>query len=381
MQKKIIDLTLLKVFFIYLAFTCLITFPLIAKLQTAIYGPFWGTYLRGAVWALWWRKVAITNHLNYPLSPFLSAPFGLDLSGEPIFWISRLLLDSCLRFFSPIFTLNILTLISFPLAATFVFCLAFFLTRSLLPSFICGLIFAFSPYHLNKAMEFSFFFIGTWVAPYIWGLFELNEKTSFKKILLTGLALTLIISINAYYAFFSFLCTIFFVIFLLLYGWREKLHVLFSGRPKIKFTHTFICLRSILLIFAIAAIISLPSLVPMIKNIFFSDIENGRHVSTAYFRDINYLVSQSARPLSFLLPASSHPIFGSFTKKMFGSIFYGRGSIEQTLYLGWVPLILAFIAFRQWRHRRTHPDIYPGYSTSVDNFYIGFFIFTAWVGS
>jgi len=54
---------------------------------------------------------------------------------------------------------------------------------------------------------------------------------------------------------------------------------------------------------------------------------------------------------------------------MFGSIFYGRGTIEQTLYLGILPLFLAHVAHRRRRRSRD--------ARSPENFAIGFFIVLA----
>jgi len=82
-----------------------------------------------------------------------------------------------------------------------------------------------------------------------------------------------------------------------------------------------------------------------------------------YNRPFEDLFDQSARPLSYLLPAVVHPVFGSFTEQFAGTELYGSSFTEHTLYLGWVTLILAFIAFRR---RKSVAD--PN-----ERFYIGFF--------
>ncbi|MCX5696490.1 MAG: hypothetical protein NTU54_00710 [Candidatus Omnitrophica bacterium] len=65
-------------------------------------------------------------------------------------------------------------------------------------------------------------------------------------------------------------------------------------------------------------------------------------------RPFEDLFSQSAKPLSYFLPSIVHPLFGKFTEQFIGSPLYGESITEHTLYLGWVPLVLAFIGARSY---------------------------------
>ena len=101
-----------------------------------------------------------------------------------------------------------------------------------------------------------------------------------------------------------------------------------------------------------------------------------------YRRPFNDLFEQSARPLSYLLPAVVHPVFGKFTEQFIGSSFYGMSFTEHTLYLGWVPLILAFVALRRWRRKgkeskKSGTVPFRDSPFYRDDFYIGFFVFLA----
>jgi hypothetical protein len=60
-----------------------------------------------------------------------------------------------------------------------------------------------------------------------------------------------------------------------------------------------------------------------------------------------------------------HPVFGKFTEQFVGSFLYGVSFTEHTLYLGLIPLILAFSAFKKRRQR------------DREGFYIRFFVFLA----
>jgi len=59
------------------------------------------------------------------------------------------------------------------------------------------------------------------------------------------------------------------------------------------------------------------------------------------------LFAQSAKPLSYLLPATTHPVFGKFTVNFIGTSLYGESLTEHVLFLGWIPLILAFIGIKR----------------------------------
>ena len=99
-----------------------------------------------------------------------------------------------------------------------------------------------------------------------------------------------------------------------------------------------------------------------------------------YHRPFEDLFAQSAKPLSFLLPSTVHPIFGKFTEQFIGSPLYGISFTEHTLYLGWTALALAFVAFRGWRKmpRNKGQSLKNWDSPSTrEHFYIGFFLFLA----
>ena len=360
---------------IFFALSAIIfTFPVVFNMSSSMYGKFYNTDLRGAIWNLWWGKYAILNHMNYNQCPFLAAPFGIDLSQAPVSWIVKAVFGAMLIFFNPAFCFNFLALVSFVLCGYFTFKLVYFLLNDINAALAASFIFTFSPYHLNKVMEFGFFFIGNWFVLYVWALLRLREQISLRNILFASISIALIAAFNPYYGFFAFIFTVFFIIFIFFYRWKIKNEFKSTAGQKFKI------LLSICAVFIIGALINFPTLLLIVKNMFFSNATAASKASLGYIRPVEYLVAQSARPLSYLLPPSTHPIFGEFTKKMFGSIFYGRGPIEQTLYLGCIPVCLAYVAFLQWRHKRSAQAAELSNSTfNRDNFYIGFFMYIACV--
>ncbi len=97
-----------------------------------------------------------------------------------------------------------------------------------------------------------------------------------------------------------------------------------------------------------------------------------------YLRPFEDLFVQSAKPLSYFLPAIVHPVFGKFTENFIGTQLYGTSVTEHTLYLGWTPLILGLIAFRRWRKKcKQLSGVNYQLPDKNECFYIGFFVFLA----
>ncbi|GEM_PF-1236098 len=368
-------------FFAYLVFGILWTFPLIFKLGSSIYGPFFNTDVRGTIWSLWWLRFSALHHLDYNNCYFLAAPYGVNFAFLPVMPINFIISKLLVVLTGYIFSVNFSTLIGFALTGSLGYLLIYELTKNKKASFVCGFIIAFCPYHLNKVMEFTYIFLCTWMILYIWALVKIKEKGDLVLIFIAAFAFSMTLAFNPYYAFFGFIFTICFLLFCFFFAWKLKIMSLATsvGRKELlgRARVSLVFIRNIIFVFVLVVIANAPALLGIAKKVFFQHTYAAGSSPMVYARSFDYLITQSARPLSYLLPASSHPIFGNFTKIMFGSIFYGRGSIEQTLYLGWVPLILSYFAFRQWRFKRMHKDVFPGYLSSRENFYIGFFIFSA----
>ncbi len=357
------------------------TFPLVFNMNSSIYGPFFLTDMRGTVWFSWWYKYAFENGLDILYCPLVSAPFGLDFTGIPFFWISLETTRILSILTNHIFSLNILGIVALISAAFICYKFCYFLTGNRIAALISGYIFGFSPYHLNKLMEFSYVYVGVFLVWYFYKLIKLKNSTTFKNALFLGISFGLLLAFSLYYALFSFVMTLLFLVFCLLFQWRDKLRCVLQGNLKTIKSRAVMGLRLccfIVFAFIVGYLMNLPTTLLLTERLISKNsISSEECHKFMPDRPINYAISQSARPLSYLLPASTHPVFGEFTKKMFGSIFYGRGHIEHTLYLGWVPISLAFIGFREWKRKRTLKSGKTEYSQSSDNFIIGLSIFMA----
>lgn len=369
MNKKIVLVLLL------LILVFLFTFPLFLRTNSCISGTFTTDEPFAALFNFWWLKYSFVHHFNDAYYSTIAVPFGMDAkSGYPL-WNA---INKCLSVLTNhIFAYNLETIFSFFAAGLFMFYLVSGLTKNVMAGIFSAIIYAFCPYHFARAWQHLGLAQIQWIPLYIFALLRLKERPNLKHSILVAAAFFLIFSFDLYYAYFMFIITFLFILFLFVYKWRIKLKE-FSYFQKEWYRIKMIFISGILAFF-----LTLPLTVPIFKD-HLKSIRDKRPASVfnAYHRPFEDLFSQSARPLSYFLPASVHPIFGKFTENFIGSSLYGDSFTEHTLYLGWTPLVLAFIAFRRWRKERKQVDnsgTVPFRDSPYHNedFYIGFFVFLA----
>ena len=296
----------------FILLTALVTFPTACKMNSNIYGPFFGTDNRSVIWNFWRLKYNWENNLPSQLRSTIAYPFGVDYSLKPKFPISDFIFKWSTILTNEIFAFNFMLLVSFVLSGFFAYLLAFRITKNRVAAFISGLIFAFCPYHVNKAWEHFSLSQTQWIPLYALALLNLKDKPNFRNSVFVALAFSLIVGFDFSYAYIISTFTLGFIAFILLYQWKYKLGLKkdLSGTIVEKNNFKIIAMTGLALI--IAALINFPILFPIFKNIFFTP-KTDLVVSDIYVRSFKYLFSHSARPLSYLLPASSHPVFGKFT--------------------------------------------------------------------
>ena len=348
-------------FLLFLIILGVFTYPLATKMTERIYGPIYETDNRAAVRDFWFAKYAFVNKLDFYNNTFVNFPFGPSIKNYSLlpFWLTPRCFLSVLV--NEVFAYNFLILGSFILSFLGMYLLVFYLTGSHLGSFISGILYSLCPYHFNKAWEhYSLTFID--FLPFsILYLLKVKDNPRVKNIIICSIFLALVIISDLSYAYiisigvaFYFLYTIFYI-----------------SRKRRSFKDVFLITRNLIIVGVLTLVIVSPAILPVIKQMFFTP-KTDAVMQEVFIRPIKYLFSQSARPLNYIIPASSHPLFGKFTKSMFGSIFYGRNSIEHTLYLGWAAIILSFLAFRKRRKK-------PNTLEAKENFAIGLFVFLSFV--
>ena len=291
----------------------------------------------------------------------MATPFGLNLALMPAYPVA----DSINKFlsidFGGIVTYNLDILVSYILTAIFMYLLVYKLTSNKLSSFFASVIFTFCPYHIARTWQHPGLAQIQWFPLYILSLCNLRERATKKNIIFCAVSFSLAALFNYYYAYFAFIAMLAFAVFVLASDKKSSLKAI----------------RAIFISLLAAFLLLSPIILPIIKKALFAP-KTENLVAGGYLRQFSNLFEQSAKPLSYFLPATVHPVFGKFTENFVGTRFYGMSLTEHTLYLGWVPLLLALYTIRIWRkNKKLRITNYGLRITKQDNFYIGFFIFLA----
>src|SRR3989338_3141165 len=355
---------IISIFGLFFFLTAATTYPLFFKIKSHISGfsstdePF------AALWNFWWLKYSHLEGLPSNIYSTIVAPFGVNY-----FKFSLFPLWEFLNKWSSIFTANIITynlevILSFIFAGLFMYLLVYFLTGNNLSAIFSGIIYAYCPYHFVRTWQHLGLAQIQWMPLYILSLFVLIKEVNVKSALYAAICFYLVVSFELYYSFFMLIVSTIFLLFCFSYNKFERKYIF----PIIKL---FIIMAVFIIIF------TLPNI--------FAIVTNGMNVTQAgikgvygFVRPFEDLFTQSARPLSYFLPAATHPVFGEFTEQFIGSNLYGLSLTEHTLYLGWVPLILAFTAFRSRRRRKGYLVVSSKKNQSFnENFSIYFFLVLA----
>lgn len=352
---------------LFLGLGLLATFPLIFKMRSHIYG-YPGDPL-GTIYDFWWWKYAWMNKLGIGYTYFLNAPFGREVAirgGQSLYTFLPVILLS--REGGEIFTYNLFILLSFPLSAFTMYLLAYHLTRDRVSSVVAGLIYSLSPYHFSHSFQHLTLAAIQWMPLYLLFLFKLREERSYKNALICGFLFSLVALDVYYYGYFMIVATLLFLLFS-----RRRVFASAEGSCSPSRLKSLMLMLTALLV---ASAIIIPWLFPVLKTLFIGS-EGTLAASSGYVRPFKDLFYYSAKPLGYLLPSSDHPVLGRITRSFLGTIFYGHSSTEHTLYLGYVPLVLAGVAIRNWRRKRKSLKLKgePGQDSGE-----GFFIALALVG-
>lgn len=355
------------VFFIFLILGSVFTYPLIFKFNTFVPGFYSTDEIYGVLRQFWWYRHSWLKHISYIYDPLLAAPFGSQHNQIFIYPLWEVLGRWLSILSNEVFAYNLIIFFSLLASGILVYYLLYYLTKNTFSSILSGIIYAFCPYYFARIWQHFGLTQIQWFSLCLLALFKVREKSSLKNAIFLGLAFFLVAAFDYQYAYFAFIITVAFIVFLLLFRWKLKL------RTKLYLKNDWKIIKIIFWAGILAFLLTLPATYPMFKNIIVPS-KGEASVFNPYHRAFSDLFEQSARPLSYFIPAVVHPLLGKLTENFVGSPLYGMSITEHTLYLGWVPLILAFIAFRKWKILRKTKNKEKG---TNNEFYIGFFLFLA----
>lgn len=362
---------------IFLIFTLVMTYPLVLKINTHIPGFFSTDESYASIWDSWRIKNSFQNNLSLTYTNSIAYPFGINLYASgyiSYIWLGLFYFLSILT--NPIFTYNFQVFCNLFLSGFFTYILVFYLTRNEKSAFLSGIIFAFCSYQFARIWQHLGLTYNQWIPLCLATAILLKEKNTKKYSVLFFASLLLLFSFDHSIMYLTTIGLLTFLAYVILYRWKVKF---FRNEQLLNKDYNYI--KKVIFAVIFAVILLLPQFLPIIINrLKFSPSLSVSSAFNPYYRPFEDLFSQSARPLSYLLPATTHPIFGKFTEQFIGSSLYGDSLTEHALYLGWMPLILAFVAFRKWKRKRKELKLGAvpfGEGTYKDDFYIGFFILLA----
>jgi hypothetical protein len=299
------EIFVIVVFFILaVSFTC----PLIFCFSKSIYGfsDFKGDPL-GTMWWIWWYGHAWTNSLDANFVQIVGCPFGLSLKGLPIAPLLNypiVLLNLVMQ--NEIITYNLVTLFGIFFTSVCAFLLIRYLTGSGVAGFLGGLIFGFCPNQIMHAAQHMGFVLNFWIILYVFSLFKLKDIFCLKNILFCILSGVGTVLTNYYYGYFVLIFTGSFLLY-----WYNAL--------KIK-------MKYILIAFAAILLLCIPFVLYFLVK---------KNPGVPLSQPIGDLFKYSAHWYDYFLPSEFHPFFGFLAAKL------NRHYFERSLYLGFVPLLLA----------------------------------------
>jgi hypothetical protein len=359
---------------IFIILTAVITFPLIFNLTTHIPGFFSTDEPQAGIWDFWRINHSFKNGLNLISTDLISYPFGFKFyTSGFVTYIWQGLNHFLAITTTPVLTWNIQIILNFILTALFGYLLAVFLTKSKIAGLLTGISFSFCPQHFANSWQHLGICYFQWIPLVLLAAIFLRKRENKKGIISLAAAIILLFSFDFSIMYLGMFSLAAFIFYTICFNWREKL---FKNRTLLKADLRFF--KNIVIAGVIAFIILLPQLLPLIRNYFNPpDIGLGASGFNPFHRPFEDLFSQSAKPLSYILPATFHPVFGKFTTMFVGSHLWGGSFTMHQLYLGWVPLILAIYAIRKWREQRRLRGQSSLGAVPQQDFYIGFFIFLA----
>ncbi len=280
------------------------------------------------IWWTWWFRFSFQNRL--PVSPIsiISVPFGYKWSIFAQESATNLSLRSLSIVAGETVAYNVFLLVSMFLGAALMYWLVKRMTASRAGAAVAGAVFGFCPYALMHDKEHivlaTIFLIPAFAAT----LFYAYRKRTLVSFIVCGAALVVVTAFNSHY---GLLCAFMLVVFCVV--------VFIAGRPWRKKKRDFGLVKALPVVVVVLVLLVL--LVSVSKN-----------APRGGTKDLDSLYRYSARPWDYVVPGPDGALLGWATRSFVASHLHGGFAVENTLFLGFVPLLLAALAVVLFATRR-----------------------------
>lgn len=186
-------------------------------------------------------------------------------------------------------------------------------------AFLGAAAFAFTPYHLYKVGGHPGG-VHTWVFPLLlWWALALCRRPNVRLALLLGATLAFAGYVDGYFLLMGPVLTTATVLGYLVVARRE--------------------VKRVLTMFAMAGAVAIAGLLPIAAV----QLASAPEISSTLNRNEGELRTYSARPLEYVVPAHTHPVFGDEAGDLMAPRLHDSNFVEQSLYVGVSVLVLATI--------------------------------------
>lgn len=319
----------------FLVASAAVMFPSIHHPTQLVYGfgndNLGGMRIAHGIYESFWHGVDFSKQLEFP--------FGYIVPNQGIQPVERLWFVLLGGAGNGALVQNAQLFAGFVVSGCTMYLLARYVTGSRAAALVAGCIYAFSPFHLAMAMQYTGLAAIQWIPLFVLALLVLLRRGRTRDAVLCGLAFAVLL-LNSYY--YAWLTGWFTALILLTIGVRWLVRRLRSPGPHDPvMPQLWLIVRRGLTAAGVLVVVVTPLILSSAQAAGDSDV--GHPLTEA--------VRYSARPWMFLLPPIDNPLWGDRTASYVQNHLFDAPVYEQSLYIGLIVAVLALVGMWRWSRR------------------------------
>lgn len=310
---------------LFVALPVAMTYPLVRVIDRAVPGPPWDNL--GWLYDIWYLRQAMAGQAALLFNPNIFYPFGYNLTLSETMIANKVFLAPLLLVFSPTVAYNVFVLLTFFLTSLATYAFVLYLTRSRAAGVFAAVAFTYAPYRIGAMAAGWLPLIATYWLPLLFLFLErwLRERHA-RDAALAGCFLALNALSSWYYAYIVGLSAAMYLLWRL-WPWKANL------ASRRVWGH-------LALMAVVTAALVLPAAVPALQT-----------ARSGLAWSLGDVEKWSASLEDFVYPNVYHPLWGRWFLERRANVpaypWYAPGFV----FVGFVPLVLAWVAWRRRDHR------------------------------